>query len=224
MSDGQAPRIKVVENGPYRASGARLVRMRPVYNEHGDGVRWERGHVIEADESVELCRCGQSQNQPFCDGREADVPFDGTETADRRLSADRRRNCAEEGPVQLTDDRSLCAHAAFCQNTPTNVWQMARGEQDPETQELVISMVRRCPSGRLQYYVMPDVAPEEEDLDQEIGVVENGPFWVRGGIQIEGADGFEYEVRNRMTLCRCGQSENKPFCDGSHWDVGFTDS
>jgi CDGSH-type Zn-finger protein len=53
--------------------------------------------------------------------------------------------------------------------------------------------------------------------------VDNGPLWVRGGVSVEAADGFEYEVRNRVTLCRCGQSNNKPFCDGSHWDVGFKD-
>jgi CDGSH-type Zn-finger protein len=224
MTDDSTPRITVCENGPYRVTGVSLVRLRPIYDAEGDGVEWERGAEIEAPESFELCRCGRSRTLPFCDGSEAEVGFDGSETADRRTTAERRRNCAEEGPLQLTDDRSLCAHAAFCQKTPSNVWRMVRGEQDPETQELVISMVRRCPSGRLQYYVLPEVTPAEEDLPQEIGVVENGPFWVRGGIQLEAADGFEYEVRNRMTLCRCGQSENKPFCDGSHWDVGFKDS
>ena len=50
-----------------------------------------------------------------------------------------------------------------------------------------------------------------------------GPLWVRGGVQLIGADGFEYEVRNRMTLCRCGASKNKPFCDGSHASVGFNE-
>jgi CDGSH-type Zn-finger protein len=43
-----------------------------------------------------------------------------------------------------------------------------------------------------------------------------GPLWVKGGIPVEAADGFEYEKRNRVTLCRCGRSGHKPFCDGSH--------
>lgn len=51
----------------------------------------------------------------------------------------------------------------------------------------------------------------------------SGPLWVRGGVQIVGADGFAYEVRNRVTLCRCGASQNKPFCDGSHASIGFDD-
>ncbi len=49
----------------------------------------------------------------------------------------------------------------------------------------------------------------------------SGPIWVRGGVTIVSADGFEYEPRNRVTLCRCGQSSNKPFCDGTHAHIGF---
>jgi len=44
---------------------------------------------------------------------------------------------------------------------------------------------------------------------------------VRGGVRVVAADGEDYEVRNRQTLCRCGQSQNKPFCDGSHKEFGF---
>jgi len=71
--------------------------------------------------------------------------------------------------------------------------------------------------------------PIEPELPLSIGLIEDpaqgcsGPLWVRGGVQIESADGFKYEVRNRVTLCRCGQSQNKPFCDGTHAAVGFRD-
>jgi CDGSH-type Zn-finger protein len=51
----------------------------------------------------------------------------------------------------------------------------------------------------------------------------SGPAWLRGGIQVVASDGFEYEVRNRMTLCRCGQSKNKPLCDGTHAAMKFND-
>ena len=57
--------------------------------------------------------------------------------------------------------------------------------------------------------------------DPSLGV--SGPLWVRGGIPVTGADGGQYEVRKRVTLCRCGQSKNKPFCDGSHIEAGFKD-
>jgi hypothetical protein len=67
----------------------------------------------------------------------------------------------------------------------------------------------------------------EPVFDPSIGLVEDpqmgvsGPIWVRGGIPVESADGTPYEVRNRLTLCRCGASNNKPFCDGTHASTGF---
>ena len=67
----------------------------------------------------------------------------------------------------------------------------------------------------------------EPDLEPSISLIENpqtgtsGPIWVKGRIPIESADGFEYESRNRVTLCRCGKSNNKPFCDGSHTSINF---
>jgi CDGSH-type Zn-finger protein len=56
-----------------------------------------------------------------------------------------------------------------------------------------------------------------------VAVVRDGPLWVRGGVRITGSDGRDYEVRNRATLCRCGASSNKPFCDGTHKKIGFRD-
>jgi hypothetical protein len=65
-------------------------------------------------------------------------------------------------------------------------------------------------------------APLEPALAKTIGLVEDpvqersGPLWVRGGVPITAGDGHAYEVRNRVTLCRCGKSTNKPFCNGAH--------
>jgi len=67
----------------------------------------------------------------------------------------------------------------------------------------------------------------EPDLPVSIGLVEDpeqqcsGPLWLRGGIAVVSGDGFEYEIRNRATLCRCGQSKNKPYCDGAHAAIKF---
>ena len=73
---------------------------------------------------------------------------------------------------------------------------------------------------------MKDGKKIEPKLPREIAVVEDepegkhGPLWVRGGIEIEAEDGTVYEVRNRVTLCRCGGSGNKPFCDAMHMEDG----
>lgn len=222
MTEETKPRIKVVADGPYRVIGAPLVRMRKVIDHDGEVARWERGPVLRADDSYELCRCGQSGTKPLCDGAEKTVGFQGTETADRSPTADRRSEYGDD-PVVLSDDRSLCARAAFCETRLTDAWTLAQRTDDPERRAIITRMVERCPSGRLAYRVAPDPAPVEQELPQEIAVVDDGPLWVRGGITIEAADGFQYEVRNRVTLCRCGHSKNKPFCDGSHVRAEFTD-
>ena len=227
MDEGSGPRIEVRPDGPLRVSGAPLARVRRVLNEDGRPVEWERLGEIEAPDPYELCRCGRSRSMPFCDGSESEGAesgqgFDGTETADRGPTAGRRRSYGE-GPLVLTDDPSLCASAGFCTLADTTAWELAQDTTDPDRRARVVAMVERCPSGRLQYHLLPDRFPVEKEIPREVAVIEDGPAWVRGEIPVEGADGFEYEVRNRMTLCRCGSSRNKPFCDGSHLRVGFTD-
>jgi len=61
----------------------------------------------------------------------------------------------------------------------------------------------------------------EAPFEPSVVVEENGPYVIRGGVRVESGDGHVWETRNRMTLCRCGQSGSKPFCDGSHMDAAF---
>jgi len=220
MSDGQSKSIRIIANGPLRVSSATLFRLKPTHNAAGRPADWERGEGVEAAEAYSLCRCGGSSNKPFCDGTHKQVGFDGTETADRAPTAARRDKYA--GPeIVMTDDNSLCSHAGFCVREHAKAWDMVEHANDEETRASLVAMIERCPTGRLEYYMPPDESPIERALEQEIGIVENGPLWVRGGIPVESADGEPYEVRNRVALCRCGASKNKPLCDGSHTDVHF---
>ncbi len=84
-------------------------------------------------------------------------------------------------------------------------------------------MVEKCPSGTLSYALESDGEIVEPDLPREIAVIRDGPLWVSGGIPVERRDGKPWEIRNRVTLCRCGASQNKPLCDGTHKEIGFTD-
>jgi CDGSH-type Zn-finger protein len=218
----EEPVIEIRPNGPYAVTGASLIRIRPVRNEDGRPVAWERTEEIPTEDSYLLCRCGASATMPFCDGSEEGIGFDGSETADRGLSVDRRVAFGEED-LMLSDDVSLCSKAGFCTLMTTDAWELIHEVADPERRALLTTMVGNCPSGRLVLHDRATGAPLEEPLGAEIAAVQNGPLWVRGGVPVTGADGSTYEVRNRMTLCRCGQSGNKPFCDGSHTLVGFTD-
>ena len=93
---------------------------------------------------------------------------------------------------------------------------------DVRTRTMVISMIEHCPSGALTYEMNGE--PVEPLLPEAIGVVDDGPLFVSGGIPVTLPDGTQIETRNRVTLCRCGQSANKPLCDGSHKEAGFRDA
>jgi hypothetical protein len=125
--------------------------------------------------------------------------------------------------VAITDDRSLCSDAGYCGDRFAHVWEMLADSDDPHVRERIRTMVDHCPSGRLTWAEAPDAPEHEPAYDPEIAVFRDGPLWLRGGVRVVGADGRSYEVRNRVLLCRCGQSGNKPFCDGSHKATGFRD-
>ena len=87
-------------------------------------------------------------------------------------------------------------------------------------------MIEHCPSGSYTYAMTEDGDEIEPDLAVAIAVTEEereiaGCLWVTGGIPVTRADGEPFETRNRVTLCRCGESENKPYCDGTHRRIGF---
>jgi CDGSH-type Zn-finger protein len=217
-------KIIVYEHGPYGVEGGiPLVRKDLIKSEHGESLTWRKGETLPTDDTYYLCRCGQSQNKPFCDGTHSKVGFDGTETADTGPSSGRQQNYPGTGIV-LKDDRSLCMHAGFCSNQVTNAWQMTQDSGDSRVRAQIIAMVERCPSGALSYALEADGEVIEPDLPKEIALTPDGALWASGGIPVERADGKEWEVRNRVTLCRCGASKNKPLCDGAHEESGFTDA
>jgi CDGSH-type Zn-finger protein len=218
------PRITVEENGPYRVDGdLPLTREEIVYDADGVSTDWQLDEKLDAGERYRLCRCGRSRTKPFCDESHLLEPrFDGTETADRAPTRERRRTFKATG-ISVGDDLPLCAGAAFCDAMDGDVWSFLLRTSDPEIRDRIMHMIERCPSGRLTYALPPEGTDVERDLEPTVAVVRDGPYWVRGGVEILDEDGEAWEVRNRVALCRCGESDNKPFCDGSHRVVGFRD-
>ena len=204
--------VTVTKDGPYRVEGA-------------PPLRDAAGEDVSRTGPAFLCRCGQSRNKPFCDGSHKRVGFDGTEAASRDTIEERRDTYEGDG-IAVYDDRRRCAHAGACTDglpeafkLRVEPWIDARAAPAAA----VAATVDRCPSGALAHAAAPGAEPAEEPMDPSIGAVRNGPYRLRGGVQVVAADGTPYERRNRQTLCRCGQSKNKPFCDGSHWYAGFKD-
>ncbi len=220
-------KIVVWPNGPYVVYGdIPLLRKAQVISEHGEPLTWKIGELLEAEETYALCRCGQSTVKPFCDGTHVRVAFDGTETADTSLTTE-RQIVFKGHNITVRRDTSLCMEAGFCGNRFTKIPDMVPKTDDTQIRAQVMAMAERCPSGSYVYTIELEGDDVEPDFAQSIGVTAEGDMagalWVTGNIPLERSDGQPFETRNRVTLCRCGQSKNKPLCDGTHREIEFTE-
>jgi CDGSH-type Zn-finger protein len=229
---GSVMKIVVEAHGSYRVEGGvPLVRKTQVVSEQGEPLTWKKGETIDAGEDpCWLCRCGQSQNKPFCDGSHDKAGFKGDEVADPTTNASRRRVFSGQG-IEVHRDHRICMQSGFCGTRFANIQKMMAETGDVRLRSLVIAMVERCPSGSFTYTMNagdPDIEP---DLPQQIAITTEmtdqgpimGPLWVTGGIPVELSNGTQLETRNRVTLCRCGRSQLMPLCDGTHRDEHITE-
>ena len=225
MSEGAKPRIKIVEDGPYIVSG-NVPLSEKIIVQNGAINEYREVQKFPLTEEYALCRCGKSKNPPFCDGSHVHARFDGTETASRRDFAERATLFEGPGLSMLDDDR--CAFARFCHRQEGNVWELVEMSDDPYLREEAIKAAVECPTGRFTVMdldgnvIEPEFEPSIEILQDQRERV-SGPLFVKGNIPIESSDGFTYEVRNRIALCRCGESREKPFCDAMHVSLHYKD-
>ncbi|MEA4888746.1 MAG: CDGSH iron-sulfur domain-containing protein [Clostridiaceae bacterium] len=129
--------------------------------------------------------------------------------------------------MDLLDD-GRCAYARFCHRNAGNAWELTRNSDDETNKNEAMQAAYECPSGRL---AAMDKAGKIYDPEYEpsVNIIQDpqknvsGGIFVKGNIPIEAADGQIYEPRNRVVLCRCGRSANKPFCDATHIPISFND-
>ncbi len=222
------PEIHVTKDGPYLVLWPLpLAQVTIGTNEAGESVRWDWGRKFPPRPPTSLCRCGGSSNKPYCDGTHARIGFDGTETASRKPYRELAKTI--QGPTaSLMDAESLCAFARYC-DPNGKVWSLVKETDDAEAKRKLLHQTCDCPSGRLVAIDNATGEPIEPHYEPSLALIEDpaegcsGPLWVRGGVRVVGGDGIPYEIRNRVTLCRCGASKNKPFCDGSHAAIKFKD-
>ena len=128
------------------------------------------------------------------------------------------------GEITVVWKPGLCIHSEMCVRTLPNVYKPNEKpwiQVENATSEELRDQVKKCPSGALTYYMNGEENQEAETLDTKVEVLENGPLLVYGTLKVTDADGNE-EVKNKTTaFCRCGQSQNKPYCDGSHVKADF---
>ncbi|SEH03964.1 Zn-finger domain of CDGSH type-containing protein [Nonomuraea solani] len=225
-STGDRQRIVVLPGGPYVVyGGIPLRRKRKIVSAENNALTWKTGEPLETEDIYALCRCGHSGDKPFCDGTHAVIGFDGTETAGERPYRELRH--VHDG-VGISAQRvgELCVHAAFCIGRTRPIAAMLADTGDSDVRSDVMGRIDHCPSGSYSYALERGGDTIEADLPRAVSVLEeeNGlasALWVTGGVPVERSDGRPLETRNRMTLCRCGHSGNKPLCDGTHREIGF---
>jgi len=172
---------------------------------------------------IALCRCGGSKTKPFCDGSHLTNGFRSEKTADS--TGDKRDDYVGTGIV-IHDNRGICTHSGQCTSRLASVF---REDDEPwidpngaKTRQIV-ETIKKCPSGALSYTV-DAVEHRDQDRPPKLVVSKNGPYCIEGGIELLGADFGDGASREHYCLCRCGASKNKPFCDGTHWEISFDDA
>jgi len=214
--------IQTAHNGPYLVT-------------NGPDIRTPLGLPLPLPPQVALCRCGGSARKPFCDGSHAAKGF--SDAKDPKRVPDRRATYDGE-QVTIFDNRGICQHSGLCTDRLGAVF---RADAEPFVapsggrMDEIVRAVRDCPSGALSLAFDGPGGPEERDLadwhgrrEPAIEITQDGPYRVSGGIELSGPAGedvsrAEGSSREHYALCRCGHSQNKPFCSGMHWYIGFTD-
>ena len=207
--DSKSVTIKIIEDGPYIVN-----ELKNFSNSKGE---------IPCKDTIGLCRCGQSANKPYCDGTHKKIGFNSENQLD---SAQDRLDTYQGKKITILDNRSICAHAGNCTDGLPSVFRYGENPfVDPDGASIadIIDVVNQCPSGALSFIIEDDSVTRLIE-DASIFVSPNGPYVVKGKAllldTVRGKGGSE----TTCTLCRCGASKNKPFCDGSHWDINFTDN
>jgi CDGSH-type Zn-finger protein len=211
------PEIKVSLNGPYLVSNVAEFR------------NW-LGEEVPLQSEMALCRCGQSSNKPYCDGTHAKTSFSGGKDPKRVPD---KRDVYLGQQIEIFDNRGICAHSGFCTDRLASVFHVG---QEPfitpsgGRMDEIIQAARACPSGALSYAIGGVEARNQVDQPRtaSIEVSKDGPYRVTGSVRLvdelgNDVPGAEGSSREHFSLCRCGHSQNKPFCSGMHWSVKFTD-
>lgn len=223
--EGKTFKIKILKDGPYLVLGGIPLSEKIIYPT-AKTYEYRKGKEYPLNQEYALCRCGHSKNPPFCDGSHQRIGFNGEETASRENYA--VRATLQKGPNLYLMDDDRCAFARFCHRQGKDAWELTDYSDDPYLRKEAIKAACDCPSGRL-VALDRELRPIEYDHKPSIEILQDpsmnvsAAIFVKGYIPIESSDGFIYEVRNRVALCRCGGSSNKPFCDMTHFTNSFRD-
>jgi len=213
IQESLTPSIQCVPDGPYLLTNVETV------------TDW-RGVSLDSLPQAALCRCGASQLKPWCDGSHSVVGFSDAKAPDRVPD---RLDTYEGQHLTVTDNRGICAHSGFCTDraptafrTGSEPFVAPSGARADE----IMRAARECPSGALGYAPAghDPAGFSDQTREPKIEVTLDGPYRVTGGIELlDGGARNAGASLEHFSLCRCGKSQNKPFCSGMHWYADFHD-
>lgn len=207
--------LQAVEDGPLEYRGAQGSQKDAVLTDAA-------GQSMQLTGGERLCRCGGSSVKPFCDGAHSS---NGYSSARARHVIPSARTDYDAGVFTIHDVRGVCAHVERCTKGLPEVFQQKAKpwvHADGAAIDAAVRIIRACPSGALTYSIGGEYYGDWEG-DPKILADENGPYEVSGNIELPGVEFASTVPTDHFTLCRCGGSKNKPFCDGTHWHNGFKD-
>ena len=181
-----------------------------------------RGESLEVKPVYELCSCGGSSNKPFCDGTHRKVGFTSDKVEGRTPD---KVDTYEGKEITIYDNRAVCTGAGFCWENSPGVFDDQRKpwiDPDADDAQKTAATIRLCPSGALSY-MNGDERCRDQNREPSISIVKNGPYNIVGGIELNDPQGSKPESAEHYSLCRCGASKNKPFCDRRHKHIEFKD-
>ena len=221
------PKILPLPNGPYYL----INDMEPKVVEN---LKNFKGEPLSTTVGIALCRCGKSNRKPFCDGTHSIIGFSSqnvnlNENDTNKLTIKNKRRDYVGKEITIHDNRKICSHAKECVNNLPSVFKLGSKpwiDSNGSKMQDIIKTVRKCPSGALSYSIDGiEYRDPKEQRDPILTVLKNGPYYITGGIDLigENIEFGEGASKEHYTLCRCGASENKPFCDGTHRTINFKD-
>lgn len=205
------PEIICKESGPYIVKNV-------------DRMVGASGEALTTTPTMALCRCGKSSNKPFCDGTHVKVGFTGENDTQQRTEDRKDTYIGKE--LTIHDNRGLCAHAGICTEELASVFRMGTEpwiDPDQASVEQIKAVIDKCPSGALSFSI-GGVDQQGRLQETTVKVLPDGPYEIIGDLELGEVTPLLGASKNTRTLCRCGHSNNKPFCDGSHWSAGFKDA
>ena len=206
-------KISPRENGPL------VVTDPPVLRHRG-------GEEVETKDVSALCRCGQSKNKPFCDGSHNDAGFTSAPDHSKiRNAAISYTGTVEGRDVTISYTPVLCSHAGECSRIARRIFNPSEKpwiKPEGGTTEDILAVMTACPSGALRVSIGAQPMAHLASDVVEIEIEPHGPYRVKN-VPLEAEFNGVGAARSKYVLCRCGQSKNKPFCDGTHYDVGWRD-